>query len=102
MTAILGRVENSQSKILQRNTYCRLWHRRYIAATIKVSLRNFKRCRLFYLEPYGLTQMHALKYGTVPIVSSFDGIDGSIKYFNGKTGTGFKFAPNNRKLFLQL
>lgn len=50
-------------------------------------------------EPCGLTQMYALKYGTVPIVSSVGGLDDSIQAFDGKTGTGFKFAPNDRKSF---
>jgi starch synthase len=52
-------------------------------------------------EPYGLTQMHALKYGTVPIVRSVGGFDDSIKPFDGKTGTGFKLTPNDRKSFQQ-
>ena len=44
-------------------------------------------------EPYGITQMYALKFGTVPIVSR---LDDSIQSFDGKTGTGFKFALNDR------
>ena len=52
-------------------------------------------------EPCGLTQMYALKYGTVPIVSSVGGLDDSIQSFNGKTGTGFKFPPNDQKSFQQ-
>ena len=50
-------------------------------------------------EPCELTQMYGLKYGTVPIVSSVNGLDDSIQPFYGKTGTGFKFAPNDRKSF---
>ncbi|MGK0180657.1 MAG: starch synthase, partial [Nitrospinales bacterium] len=52
-------------------------------------------------EPCGLMQMYALKYGTVPIVSSIGGLDDSIQSFDGKTGTGFKFEPNDRKSFQQ-
>jgi starch synthase len=52
-------------------------------------------------EPCGLTQMYALKYGTVPIVSSVGGLDDSIQPFDGKTGTGFKFVPDDRKSFQQ-
>jgi starch synthase len=52
-------------------------------------------------EPCGLTQMYALKYGTVPIVSSVGGLDDSIQSFDGKTGTGFKFASNDLKSFQQ-
>ena len=47
-------------------------------------------------EPYGITQMYALKYGTVPIVSSVGRLDDSIQSFDGKTGTSFKFALNDR------
>ena len=50
-------------------------------------------------EPCGLTQMYALKYGTVPIVSSVGGLDDSIQEFEGKSGTGFKFSPNDQKSF---
>ena len=46
-------------------------------------------------EPYGITQMYALKYGTVPIVSSVGRLDDSIQSFDGKTETGFKFALLN-------
>ena len=52
-------------------------------------------------EPCELMQMYALKYGTVPIVSSVGGLDDSKQPFDGKTGTGFKFAPNDRKSFQQ-
>ena len=40
--------------------------------------------------------MYALKYGTVPIVSSVGRLDDSIQSFDGKTGTSFKFALNDR------
>ena len=52
-------------------------------------------------KPCGITQMYALKYGTVPIMSSVDRLDNSIQSFDGKTGTGFKFAFNERKSFQQ-
>ncbi|MBT5469205.1 MAG: glycogen synthase GlgA [Nitrospina sp.] len=51
-------------------------------------------------EPCGLTQMYALKYGTVPLVSSVGGLDDSIQTFDGKIGTGFKFAPNDKNSLL--
>jgi starch synthase len=52
-------------------------------------------------EPCRLTKMHALKYGTVPIMSSVGGLDDPIQHFDGKTGTGFKFEPNDQKSFQQ-
>jgi starch synthase len=46
-------------------------------------------------EPCGLTQMYALKYGTVPIVRATGGLDDTIQHFDPKTksGNGFKFGP---------
>jgi starch synthase len=45
-------------------------------------------------EPCGLTQMYALKYGTVPIVRATGGLDDSIREFDPRAGAGngFKFA----------
>jgi starch synthase len=47
-------------------------------------------------EPCGLTQMYALKYGTVPLVRSVGGLRDSIKKYNAVNGrgTGFKFSQN--------
>jgi starch synthase len=45
-------------------------------------------------EPCGLTQMYAMKYGTVPVVRATGGLIDSVEEFDPKTGTGngFKFA----------
>ena len=45
-------------------------------------------------EPCGLTQMYALKYGTVPVVRKTGGLNDTIESFDEKTGTGngFKFG----------
>ena len=45
-------------------------------------------------EPCGLTQMYALRYGTVPVVRATGGLDDTIVSFHKKTGdgTGFKFT----------
>jgi starch synthase len=44
-------------------------------------------------EPCGLTQMYALKYGTIPIVRATGGLEDTIREFDsvGKKGNGFKF-----------
>jgi len=44
-------------------------------------------------EPCGLTQMYALKYGTVPVVRATGGLDDTIQEFDPGTlaGNGFKF-----------
>lgn len=46
-------------------------------------------------EPCGLTQMYALKYGTVPVVRATGGLDDTIDPFTIQTGegNGFKFGP---------
>ncbi|HYQ60339.1 MAG TPA: glycogen synthase, partial [Desulfatiglandales bacterium] len=53
-------------------------------------------------EPCGLTQMYALKYGTVPVVRATGGLEDTIEDFDPqtKTGNGFKFAPYEPNAFL--
>jgi starch synthase len=53
-------------------------------------------------EPCGLTQIYALKYGTVPIVRATGGLDDTIRRFNpiSGEGTGFKFVRFDAKDFL--
>jgi starch synthase len=54
-------------------------------------------------EPCGLTQMYALKYGTVPVVRATGGLEDTIAPFDPKTrkGNGFKFEPYEAKAFLE-
>jgi len=42
-------------------------------------------------EPCGITQMYALRYGTVPIVHFTGGLADTVIQWNGKTGNGFTF-----------
>jgi starch synthase len=53
-------------------------------------------------EPCGLTQMYALKYGTVPIVRATGGLDDTITEYNPDTekGNGFKFYAFEPNEFL--
>jgi starch synthase len=53
-------------------------------------------------EPCGLTQMYALKYGTVPVVRATGGLDDTIVQFDAKKGegNGFKFGPYKPVSFL--
>lgn len=46
-------------------------------------------------EPCGLTQMHAMRYGTIPIVRDTGGLSDSVKdcHASPGEGTGFKFGP---------
>jgi starch synthase len=54
-------------------------------------------------EPCGLTQMYALKYGTVPVVRATGGLDDTIVQFISRTGrgNGFKFHQYKAAAFLQ-
>jgi starch synthase len=53
-------------------------------------------------EPCGLTQMYALKYGTVPVVRVTGGLSDTITPFDNQTGqgNGFRFGPYEPKAFL--
>jgi starch synthase len=53
-------------------------------------------------EPCGLTQMYALRYGTVPVVRATGGLDDTIIDFDpvGNKGNGFKFGPYEANSFL--
>lgn len=53
-------------------------------------------------EPCGLTQMYALKYGTVPVVRATGGLEDTIVPFDPQTGAGngFKFGPYDSQAFL--
>jgi starch synthase len=52
-------------------------------------------------EPCGLTQMYALKYGTVPIVRATGGLADTVEEYDAVTmrGTGFLFDRFNRREF---
>ena len=45
-------------------------------------------------EPCGLTQIYALKYGTLPVVRATGGLNDTVENYNPDTGegTGFKFS----------
>jgi starch synthase len=47
------------------------------------------------VEPCGLNQMYALRYGTIPIVHDLGGLRDSVIDFDGKDGCGFKFKNLN-------
>ena len=53
-------------------------------------------------EPCGLTQMYAMKYGTVPVVRATGGLDDTVEEFDARTkgGNGFKFGPYDPRAFL--
>lgn len=53
-------------------------------------------------EPCGLTQLIAMKYGTVPIVRETGGLRDTVQAYNGfeHTGTGFSFYDYNAETML--
>lgn len=53
-------------------------------------------------EPCGLTQMYALRYGTVPVVRATGGLDDTIEPFRRDSGegNGFKFTPYQPRALL--
>jgi starch synthase len=52
-------------------------------------------------EPCGLTQMYAMKYGTVPVVRATGGLEDTVTSFDALTGrgNGFKFGAYHPKAF---
>ena len=47
------------------------------------------------MEPCGLSQMIASRYGTVPVVRETGGLNDSIKGYTGVKGNGFTFHDYN-------
>ncbi|MFH1067802.1 MAG: glycogen synthase GlgA [bacterium] len=52
-------------------------------------------------EPCGLNQFYSLRYGTIPIARDTGGLSDSITDWNGKEGTGFKFAEGTPAALLK-
>jgi starch synthase len=54
-------------------------------------------------EPCGLSQMYALRYGTIPIVRATGGLDDTVQNFAPRTrqGMGFKFEEYDRRALLK-
>ncbi len=54
-------------------------------------------------EPCGLTQMYALKYGTIPVVRATGGLDDTVQEFDARSGqgNGFKFSSYDPDAFLK-
>ena len=47
------------------------------------------------MEPCGLSQMIASRYGTIPVVRETGGLNDSIKAYTGESGNGFTFKNYN-------
>jgi len=55
-------------------------------------------------EPCGLTQMYALKYGTVPVVRATGGLNDTIISYDEdkRNANGFKFGPYESEAFYKV
>jgi len=62
-------------------------------------------CDLFLMpsrfEPCGITQMYALRYGTVPVVHHTGGLADTILPWDGENGNGFAFEAYSVDSFLK-
>ena len=69
--------------------------------TEEMSHKIYAACDAFLMpslfEPCGLSQLMALRYGTVPIVRETGGLKDTVEPYNEyeSTGTGFSFANYN-------
>jgi starch synthase len=96
---ILGTGEDVYQKALSaaRDKYPRSFGLK-IAFDEAVSHKIYAGCDMFLIpsryEPCGLTQMYALKYGTIPVVRATGGLEDTVQEFNAAamTGNGFKFS----------
>jgi starch synthase len=54
-------------------------------------------------EPCGLTQMYAMKYGTIPVVRATGGLEDTVSAYDPETGagTGFKFVEPRPEALLK-
>ncbi len=54
-------------------------------------------------EPCGLSQMMAMRYGTIPVVHEVGGLKDTVQPYNqfDNTGTGFGFSDFNGYWFTQ-
>lgn len=72
----------------------------------KLAHRVYASCDLFLMpskfEPCGLSQMIAMRYGTLPLVRETGGLKETIEPYNEytKTGWGFSFKPYNSYDFM--
>ncbi len=86
-----------EDKILEYSSIYPTRIKSYIGYDEKLSSKLYASCDLLLVpskfEPCGLTQMIAMKYGTIPLVRETGGLVDSVEPFNkfSKLGCGFSF-----------
>ena len=97
---ILGKGEIGYENFFNHTAYC------YQGKCVSIIAYNQDLSRKIYsgadiflmpskMEPCGLSQMIASRYGTVPIVRMTGGLNDSIKNYTGDSGNGFTFRDYN-------
>ena len=70
-----------------------------ITFDVKLAQEIYAACDLFLMpsrfEPCGLSQMMAMRYGTLPLVNEVGGLRDTVQAFNPIDGTGTGFSFNN-------
>ena len=97
---ILGKGETAYENFFNHVAYC------YSGKCVSIIAYNQDLSRKIYsgadiflmpskMEPCGLSQMIASRYGTVPVVRETGGLNDSIKAYTGVKGNGFTFKEYN-------
>ena len=97
---ILGKGETSYENYFDHVSHC------YSGKCVTIIAYNQDLSRKIYsgadiflmpskMEPCGLSQMIASRYGTVPVVRETGGLNDSIKAYTGVKGNGFTFKDYN-------
>ncbi|GGE25590.1 glycogen synthase GlgA [Streptococcus himalayensis] len=70
-----------------------------ITFDVKLAQEIYAACDLFLMpsrfEPCGLSQMMAMRYGTLPLVNEVGGLRDTVEAYNAFTGSGTGFSFNN-------
>ena len=70
-----------------------------ITFDVKLAQEIYAACDIFLMpsrfEPCGLSQMMAMRYGTLPLVNEVGGLRDTVQAFNPIDGTGTGFSFNN-------
>ncbi len=102
---VLGSGDAHIEWMLQRTrTYARMNTLTCISVITKRSVTSYARRDYLLMpsrvEPCGLNQMYAMRYGTIPIVRTTGGLIGTLRDFGDEGGTGIRFFTLTRAMCL--